>query len=109
MSEILEFPLPEDCPFTLQELVQKANNLALNSDNVYIDCPHVKERMHQRHISTRQIFDVLRNGTAKKKNSGPTLDKYGDWRIKLERYSAGKMVQVVVVVKEHHLEVVTVF
>jgi hypothetical protein len=79
--------------------------LAKQSENVQLDYPHAKQRMSERNVTTRQIFDVLRNG---KGVSGPTLDKYGDWRIKLKRFSAGRMVQVVVVVKLDHLEVVTV-
>ena len=61
--------------------------------------------MRERKITIRQIFDVLRSGKSK---DGPTQDKYGDWRIKLKRFSAGRTVQVVVVVKDDYLEVVTV-
>ena len=61
--------------------------------------------MRERNVSIRQIFDVLRNG---KGIDGSTLDKYGDWRIKLKRFSAGRSVQVVVVIKTDYLEVVTV-
>lgn len=61
--------------------------------------------MTERKVTIRQIFDVIRNG---KGCDGPTPDKYGDWRIKLKRFSAGRIVQVVVVVKAHHLEIVTV-
>jgi len=105
MSEVIEFPKPERPPKSLEKLVKKVNELSKNSEDVWIDCPHVKERMQERNITTRQIFDVLRHG---KGVSGPTLDKHGDWRIKLKRYSTGKVVQVVIVVKEHHIEVITV-
>ncbi len=101
----MEFPNPGQSPESLEELVKKANELAKNSENVWIDCPHVKERMHERNVTTRQIFDVLRYG---KGVNGPTLDKHGDWRIKLKRYSAGRVVQVVIVVKKSHVEVITV-
>jgi hypothetical protein len=40
--------------------------------------------------------------------SGPTKDQYGDWRIKVRRYVAGRRVQVVVAVKEKEFTVVTV-
>lgn len=105
MSELIAFPEPERFPESLDELVKKTHEVAKNSENVWIDCPHVKERMRQRNVSMRQIFDVLRNG---KGISGPTLDKYGEWRIKLKRYSAGRTVQVVIVLKNHQLEVITV-
>ena len=79
--------------------------MAKRSENVYWDNPHVQLRMRERRVTSRQIFDVLREG---KGIDGPTLDKYGDWRIKMKRFSAGRVVQVVVVVKEDHLEIVTV-
>lgn len=105
MSELIAFPQSGQLPESLEELVEKVHKLAKNSENVWIDCPHVKERMQKRNVTIRQIFDVLRDG---KGVSGPTLDKFGDWRIKLKRFSAGRTVQVVVVLKNHHLEVITV-
>lgn len=90
---------------SLKELVAKTHELAKKSENVYLDHPHAKERMAERNISIQHIFDVLRHG---KGVDGPSLDKYGCWRIKLERFSAGRSVQVVVVVQEWHLEVITV-
>jgi hypothetical protein len=105
MSKVEPFPQPKSPPETLTELEKRTHELAKDSGNVYWDSPHVQLRMKERNVTTRQIFDVLRHG---KGIDGPTLDKYGDWRIKLKRYSAGRVVQVVVVVKQHHLEIVTV-
>lgn len=105
MGEILAFPSPKIPPKSLEELVKVTHELAKKSENVYLDHPHAKERMAERNISIQQIFDVLRQG---KGVDGPNLDAYGCWRIKLERFSAGRFVQVVVVVKKYHLEVVTV-
>lgn len=89
----------------MEVLVGKTHELAKSSENVFWDNPHVQLRMRERGVTTRQMFDVLRSG---KGIDGPTLDKYGEWRIKLKRYSAGRVVQVVVVVKKDHLEIVTV-
>lgn len=105
MSKIVPLPQPEDPPGTLEDLVEIAQELAKYSENVFWDNPHVQLRMKQRKVTTRQMFDVLRSG---KGIDGPTLDQYGDWRIKMKRYTAGRVVQVVVVVKKEHLEVVTV-
>jgi len=105
VSKIESFPQPKDPQESLDALVAKAHELAKDSGNVFWDNPHVQLRMRERNVTTRQIFDVLRNG---KGIDGPTLDKHGDWRIKLKRYSVGRVVQVVVVVKEDHLEIVTV-
>ncbi len=98
-------PTPKVAPDTLEALVEKAHQLAKRSENVYLDNPHTQLRMKERKVSIRQIFDVLRHG---KGVDGPTLDKYGDWRIKLKRFTAGRSVQVVVVVKKDYLEIVTV-
>jgi hypothetical protein len=105
VSKIESFPAPENSADSLEVLVEKTHELSKNSENVFWDNPHVQLRMRERKVTIRQIFDVLRKG---KGIDGPTLDKYGDWRIKLKRYSAGRVVQVVVVVKKDHLEIVTV-
>jgi hypothetical protein len=105
VGESVAFPRPKIPLQSLEELVKRAHELAEKSENVYLDHPHAKERMAERNISIRQIFDVLKHG---KGIDGPTLDKYGCWRIKLERFSAGRYVQVVVVVEEKNLQVVTV-
>jgi hypothetical protein len=105
MSKLTAFPKPDEPLHSLDEWVKRTHELALKSENIYIDFPHAKERMLERKISVQQVYDVLKHG---KGVNGPTLDTYGCWRIKLERYSAGRLIQVVVVVKKHHLEVVTV-
>ena len=105
MGELIPLPIPKIPSGTLEELVEKTHQLAKKSENIYLDNPHVQLRMKERKVTIRQIFDVLRHG---KGVDGPTLDKYGDWRIKLKRFSAGRSVQAVVVVKNDYLEVVTV-
>ena len=105
MGEILQFPAPRTPPESLEKLVKKVHELSQDSRNVSWDIPHAQERMQQRKVTIRQILDVLRSG---KGIDGPTLDQFGYWRIKLKRYSAGRIVQVVVVVKKDRLEVITV-
>jgi hypothetical protein len=105
MSEIFVFPQPSVLPEPLETLVKRTHELAEKSENVGWDSPHVKQRMKERNVTIRQVFDVLRHG---KGIDGPTLDQYGDWRIKLKRFSAGRVVQVVVVVRKDFLEIVTV-
>lgn len=61
--------------------------------------------MIQRGITMRQILEVARKGEAV---SGPTLDEWGDWRIKLRRKVAGRRVQIVTAVKADLFIVVTV-
>jgi hypothetical protein len=105
MGDVRKVPEPEIPPQSLEKLVKQTHELAKKSENVYWDCPHAQQRMRERNVTIRQILDVLRHG---KGVSGPTQDQYGDWRIKLKYLSAGRSVQVVVVVREEYLEVVTV-
>lgn len=105
MGKTYRFPVPTHPAETLDELVAKVHKLSKKSEKVFLDIPHNQIRMRERKVTSAQIFDVLRSG---KGIDGPTLDKYGDWRIKLSRYTAGRTVQVVVVVKNDHIEVVTV-
>lgn len=94
-------PAPPD----LKDLAAKVRVLAKNTSNIRWDNPHVQQRMGERSITMRQALEVLRKG---KEATGPTQDQYGDWRIKIKRKVAGRRVQVVVAIKEKHLEVVTV-
>jgi hypothetical protein len=52
----------------------------------------------------RQVLETVRKGCAA---GAPTLDQWGDWRIKLRRTVAGRKVQVVVAVKADHFVLVT--
>lgn len=105
MGELIPLPQPKVTLESLEELVRRTHELARFSENVFWDNPHVRLRMKQRNVTIRQILDVLRHG---KGIDGPTLDKYGDRRIKLKRFSAGRVVQIVAVVRKSRLEVVTV-
>lgn len=92
-------------PFTLEAAVEQIHDLAKKSENVFFLSDHAKKRASTRKASSRQIFDVLRNG---KGTDGPKIDKHGDWRIKLKYYTCGRSVQVVVALKKNQLIVVTV-
>jgi hypothetical protein len=59
--------------------------------------PHLQERMAQRGKTMRDILETVRKGEGV---SGPVVDKYGDWRIRMRRSVAGRRVQVVVAVRE---------
>jgi hypothetical protein len=95
----------EKPPFTLDQAVAQVHEIAKQYQSVLFVCNHARERARKRKASSRQIFDVLRNG---KGIDGPNLDKYGNWRIKMKYYTCGRAVQVVVVLKENSLIVVTV-
>ena len=85
-------------------LVKRVRVLAADTSNLRFDHPHFQMRLAERGITMRQVLTVLRQGSAV---SAPTLDKHGDWRIKLKKRAAGRRVRVVVAVKEDHVVVVT--
>ncbi|HEX9647835.1 MAG TPA: DUF4258 domain-containing protein [Alphaproteobacteria bacterium] len=106
MSEkVVPFRRKEPAPGpTRPELVSKMRELIKDSTNIRYNHDHIKMRFNQRNIIMRHVLDTLRYGRV---ISGPTLDKYGDWRIKLTRRVAGRRVQVVVAIKEDHVVIVT--
>jgi hypothetical protein len=69
------------------------------------DHPHFRERLVERGLNMRQVLETVRMGCA---TGAPTLDPWGDWRIKLRRAVGGRKVQVVVAVKNDHFVLVTV-
>jgi len=93
-------------PPTRDELVALVKKLlAESSANMRYDHEHIKTRFAQRGITMRQVLETVSLGVV---ISGPTLDQFGDWRIKLRRAVAGRRVQVVVAVKKTHFVLVTV-
>jgi HSP90 family molecular chaperone len=105
MAEVVKFRNPKEPPLSLEEYVEKVHELSKDSSKVFFDSPHNQQRMRERKVTMRQVFDVLRSGDG---IDGPSLDQYGGWRIKLARYTAGRTVQVVVAIKHGYLEVITV-
>lgn len=100
-ADVISFPEKPTADF----LLQKIRAAAAVSGNIEFDHPHAKKRLAERHLSMRHLLECLRAGEV---NDGPTRDQYGDWRIRLMRYVAGRRVQVVVAVKPHRIVVVTV-
>ena len=92
---------------TVGEMVGKARALAAEENrtqSVFFDHPHFHLRLGQRGLNMRHVLETLREGEPTGK---PTLDPYGDWRIKLKRIVAGRTVQIVVAVKTDQIVVVT--
>lgn len=59
----------------------------------------------ERDITMRQVISTIEKGEL---IDGPKKDKYGDWRIKLKRFVAGRKVQVVLALNSSACTVVTV-
>jgi Domain of unknown function (DUF4258) len=82
----------------------RVHELAKVSANIHFSHPHFQARLTERKVTMRQVLEVLRKGCV---IDGPTVDKWGDMRVKLQRKVAGRRVQIVVAVKEKYLDVVT--
>ena len=92
-------------PPSLATLVSKVHELARNTANMGIPSPHLHKRMAQRGRVMRDVLETVQKGEG---ISGPTLDAFGDWRIKLRRLVGKRRVQVVVAVREDDFSIVTV-
>jgi hypothetical protein len=97
---ILPFPGSPPTDF----LERKIAELALDSRNIEFDHPHFQQRMKERSLVMRQVLECIRQGSI---IGQPKKDQWGDWRVKLQRYVAGRRVQVVVAYKGDRLAVVT--
>lgn len=102
-GKIIAFPSPSGRP-SRDELLERVRT-AVAAGKLALDHPHFKERLAERSISMRQVLEVLKHGNV---IDGPKLDRYGDWRLKLQRKVAGRRVQVVVAVEGELVTAVTV-
>jgi hypothetical protein len=103
-DKVVAFPGRREAPSAAQ-LVTRIRKMA-GSDRVGFDEPHFRDNLTVRHVNMRQVLETLRKGSPV---GEPTLDDWGDWRLKLKRVVAGRRVQVVVAVKADHCVCVTVF
>ena len=90
---------------TADQLVTRIRAISKESDRLRFKHPHFQARLRLRRINMRQVLETIRKGYP---IGTPTLDEWGDWRIKLKRKAAGRTVQVVVAVKADHIVAVTV-
>lgn len=72
----------------------------------YILVPKAKMNMTDREISASQVMAVLGEGEI---NEGPWKDECGNWRCRLKKRYAGKLIKVVVAIQdENFLYVISV-
>lgn len=90
---------------TIAQLVRLVHELsAADSLNVRMDEPHFQENMIERDIDMRSILEALRHGRG---IGVPSLDEYGDWRIRMVRRVAGRSVAVTLAVCADHVVCIT--
>lgn len=76
--------------------LKKVRAIAKESDRVVIT-KHAKQRMRQRKINDRQVFECLRKGRIAEPAH---LTIQGDWKATLEHQCAGDVVRVAVAIEE---------
>ena len=104
MKKVIPFKKTDKPVPTRDELVNHLREMVKDLDNMKWIGTHFPDRLRQRGLSMRQIIETVKHGVCV---SGPTLDEWGDWRIKLRRMVAGRRVQVVIAVKKSHFDIIT--
>lgn len=82
-------------PFGLPRPVAEALIRRLAEDGNFVPEPEFKEKMLVRDFTMRQVLETLKGGSI---NQGPWLDECGDWRCRVKRRVAGRLVRVVVAI-----------
>jgi hypothetical protein len=57
--------------------------------------PCCKAKVMDRDFSMRQVLDTMKEGTI---NQGPRRDECGDWRCRIRKRHAGRLVRVIVAI-----------
>ena len=92
---VKEFPLTEG---TARKIM---NDLAENYTHRIRWSKHVKQRMHERGVTTAQIITLLKSKHSVFRE-GPYPEASGDWKFNLKGLAAGKVIELTVALKNHH-------
>lgn len=106
MSDGVVLLRPPERPPRLDELSNQIRVMAArgaDTTRVHFGHTHFRDQLAARKVNMRQVPETLREGSR-----NPTLDRYGDWRVKLGHVASGRRVQVVVAVKQDHIVLMTV-
>lgn len=88
-AQIVTFPLPLP---VAEQLIRQ-----LTAQGRLVIEPHFREGMHDRDFTMRQVLETLKCGVI---NQGPALDDYNEWRCRVKRRVAGRLVRVVVAISK---------
>jgi hypothetical protein len=91
-AEIIPFGFPRP---VAQELIR-----SLTAKSALIIEPKFKAMMIQRGITMSLVLRVLSEGSV---NQGPDKDDCGDWRCRVRKRVAGRLVRVVVAIHEERI------
>jgi hypothetical protein len=93
-------------PFGLTRPAAQQRIRTFMAEGKYDFDPHLFEQMILRDISMKQVLVTAEEGTI---NQGPTLDEYNEWRCRLKKRVAGRLVRVVVAIQAGGLLLITTF
>jgi hypothetical protein len=91
-AEIIPFGFPRPAA---QELIR-----TLTAKGAFVIEPKFRAAMNQRGITMPLVLRVLEEGCV---NQGPEKDDYGDWRCRVRKRVAGRLVRVVVAIHEERI------
>jgi hypothetical protein len=95
---VVPFGLPR--PVAL-ELIRK-----LFADGAFAMAPKARANVLDRNFTMRQVLTTLAEGSI---NQGPTRDECNDWRCRLKKRVAGRLVHVVIAIHDmSYLNVISV-
>lgn len=78
----------------------------LFAEDQYVVVPKAIENVSDREFSMTQVMTVLEKGEI---NEGPWKDEHGNWRCRMKKRCAGRLVRVVVAIEdERFLHVISV-
>ncbi|TBR41380.1 DUF4258 domain-containing protein [Marinomonas agarivorans] len=92
---ITVFPLSE---YTARKIMK---DLATNHTEKIRWSQHIKRRMNERGITTKQILILLKSQHSVFRE-GPYPDFYGNWQFNIKGMAAGEIIELTVVLKNHH-------
>jgi hypothetical protein len=86
-ADIVPFGLPRP---VAQELIHR-----LASEGQFTREPEFIRKQNEREFSMRQVLETIKLGSI---NQGPTLDECGDWRCRVKKRVAGRLVRIVLAI-----------
>lgn len=84
-AEIVSFGLPRPHAEGVIHRLAKQNQFGMSEDSQF------ELKMLERGFDMRQVLETIKEGVV---NQGPTKDDYGEWRCRVKRRVAGRLVRV---------------
>lgn len=88
-AKIVPFGLPRP---SAEELIHR-----LAREGEFTREPEFIRKQNERDFSMRQVLETIKEGSV---NQGPRLDECGEWRCRVKRRVAGRLVRVVVAIHD---------